>query len=49
MMICGRRVENLAAPNPEAIAETILRERVDLLSRQMMRDLRRRAEIEFRA
>jgi peptidyl-prolyl cis-trans isomerase SurA len=49
MMICGRRVENLAAPNPEAITETILRERVDLLSRQMMRDLRRRAEIDFRA
>lgn len=49
MMICGRRTENLAAPNPEAITETILRERVDLLSRQMMRDLRRRADIDFRA
>lgn len=49
LVVCGRRTENLAAPNPEAIAETILRERVDLLSRQMMRDLRRRAEIDFRA
>lgn len=49
MMICARRTENLAAPNPEAITETILRERVDLLSRQMMRDLRRRADIDFRA
>lgn len=49
MMVCARRTENLAAPNPEAITETILRERVDLLSRQMMRDLRRRAEIDFRA
>lgn len=49
MMVCARRTENLAAPNPEAITETILRERVDLLSRQMMRDLRRRADIDFRA
>lgn len=49
IMVCGKRTENLAAPNPEAITETILRERVDLLSRQMMRDLRRRAEIDFRA
>jgi len=49
MMVCARRTENLAAPNPEAVTEAILRERVDLLSRQMMRDLRRRAEIDFRA
>jgi peptidyl-prolyl cis-trans isomerase SurA len=49
MMVCARRVENLAAPNADAIAEAILRERVDLLSRQMMRDLRRRANIDFRA
>jgi peptidyl-prolyl cis-trans isomerase SurA len=48
MMVCARRTENLAAPNPEAITETILRERVDLLSRQMMRDLRRRADIDVR-
>ncbi|WP_114376643.1 peptidylprolyl isomerase [Elioraea thermophila] len=48
-MVCNRRQENLAIPTPEAVAETILRERVDLLSRQMMRDLRRRADIEFRA
>lgn len=49
MMVCARRVANLAAPNPEAVAEAILRERVDLLSRQMMRDLRRRASIDLRA
>ena len=47
-MVCNRRQENLAIPTPEAVAETILRERIDLLSRQMMRDLRRRADIEFR-
>ncbi|MDW8445413.1 MAG: peptidylprolyl isomerase [Acetobacteraceae bacterium] len=48
-MVCNRRQENLAIPTPEAVAEAILRERVDLLSRQMMRDLRRRADIEFRS
>jgi peptidyl-prolyl cis-trans isomerase SurA len=49
IMVCERRTENLGVPRPEAIAESILRERVDLLSRQMMRDLRRRADIDFRA
>jgi peptidyl-prolyl cis-trans isomerase SurA len=49
VILCGRRVENLAAPNPEAVAFAILRERADLLSRQMMRDLRRRADIDLRS
>lgn len=49
LMVCARRQENLAIPTPESVAETILRERIDLLSRQMMRDLRRRADIDFRA
>jgi peptidyl-prolyl cis-trans isomerase SurA len=49
LILCGRRVENLAAPNPEAIALGILRERADLVSRQMMRDLRRRADIDLRS
>jgi len=48
-MLCSRRQENLAIPSPQAVAESILRERIDLLSRQMMRDLRRRADIELRA
>lgn len=49
IMVCERRTENLGVPRPEAVVEAILRERVDLLSRQMMRDLRRRADIDFRA
>jgi len=49
LMLCSRRVENLAAPNPEAVALSILRERADLVSRQMMRDLRRRADIDLRS
>jgi peptidyl-prolyl cis-trans isomerase SurA len=49
IILCGRRQENLAQPNPQAIAAAIQRERADLLSRQMMRDLRRRADIDLRA
>jgi peptidyl-prolyl cis-trans isomerase SurA len=49
LLLCSRRVENLGAPNPEAIALSILRERADLVSRQMMRDLRRRADIDVRS
>jgi len=49
LMLCSRRVENLGAPNPEAIAFGLLRERADLLSRQMMRELRRRADIDLRS
>ncbi len=49
LILCNRRVENLAQPNPEAIGMSILRERADLLSRQMMRDLRRRADIHVRS
>lgn len=49
LILCGRRVENLAQLTPEMAASSILRERADLLSRQMMRDLRRRAEIDLRS
>lgn len=49
LMLCNRRVENVAQPNPEQVGLSILRERADLLSRQMMRDLRRRADINVRS
>jgi peptidyl-prolyl cis-trans isomerase SurA len=48
LILCNRRVENLAQLTPEAAGAAILRERADLLSRQMMRDLRRRADIDLR-
>jgi len=49
LILCGRRVQNLAQLTPEVAAGAIARERADLLSRQMMRDLRRRADIDLRA
>ncbi|WP_291297079.1 peptidylprolyl isomerase [Elioraea sp.] len=49
LILCSRRTENLAVLNPQAIAAGIQRERADLLSRQMMRDLRRRADIDVRS
>lgn len=49
LMICDKRSENLGAPSREAIANTILRDRSDLLSRQVLRELRRRAQIEIRS
>jgi peptidyl-prolyl cis-trans isomerase SurA len=49
LILCGRRVENLAQLTPEVAAASIARERADLLSRQMMRDLRRRADIDLRS
>jgi peptidyl-prolyl cis-trans isomerase SurA len=49
LILCSRRVENMARLTPEMVAATIVRERADLLSRQMMRDLRRRADIDLRS
>jgi peptidyl-prolyl cis-trans isomerase SurA len=49
LILCNRRVENMAQLTPEMAASTIFRERADLLSRQMMRDLRRRADIDLRS
>ncbi len=48
LILCNRRVENLAVLTPEVAAASIFRERADLVSRQMMRDLRRRADIDIR-
>jgi peptidyl-prolyl cis-trans isomerase SurA len=48
VMICARDQKNLAVPNAQAIASRLLNERVELVSRQMVRDLRRRAVIDQR-
>lgn len=48
VILCGRRTDNLGAPSREAIAAGLLRDRQDLLSRQVLRDLRRRAQIDIR-
>jgi peptidyl-prolyl cis-trans isomerase SurA len=49
LILCSRRTENMGAPSREAVAASLLRDRQDLLARQVLRDLRRRAQIEIRS
>jgi peptidyl-prolyl cis-trans isomerase SurA len=49
MMLCSREQRNLAESNPDQIRAQLLRDRVENLSRQLQRDLRRRANIEMRS
>ncbi|MES2712478.1 MAG: rotamase, partial [Pseudomonadota bacterium] len=48
LMVCGRETRNLAEITPEQIRAQLVRDRAELLSRQVQRDLRRRAQIEMR-
>jgi peptidyl-prolyl cis-trans isomerase SurA len=47
-MVCSRETRNLAEANPQQARDILVRDRVELLSRQLQRDLRRRAQIEIR-
>jgi peptidyl-prolyl cis-trans isomerase SurA len=47
-MVCARETRNMAEANPQQAREILLRDRVELLSRQLQRDLRRRAQIDIR-
>jgi peptidyl-prolyl cis-trans isomerase SurA len=49
MMVCSRETRNLAELTPDQARAQILRDRVENLSRQLQRDLRRRAQIEMRS
>jgi peptidyl-prolyl cis-trans isomerase SurA len=49
MMVCSREQRNLAEVTPEQLKTQLLRDRVENLSRQVQRDLRRRANIEMRS
>lgn len=49
VMVCSRGVEDAGVPPPQEIARTILANRAELLSRQLVLDLRRRAVIDIRA
>lgn len=49
LMVCSREQRNMNEFTPDMARQTILRDRVELLSRQLQRDLRRRAVIEQRA
>ncbi|NOG70531.1 peptidylprolyl isomerase [Roseicella sp. DB1501] len=48
MMVCSRDMRNLAEVTPEEVKQQILRDRIENLSRQLQRDLKRRAQIEMR-
>jgi len=48
MIVCSREQKNLAAMTPQETKQQILSERIELASRQLLRDLRRRATIEMR-
>ncbi len=49
LMVCGRETRNLAEITPDQIRAQLVRDRAELLSRQVQRDLRRRAQIDMRA
>jgi peptidyl-prolyl cis-trans isomerase SurA len=49
MMVCSREQKNLAELTPDQAKQQLLRDRIELLSRQLQRDLRRRAVIETRS
>lgn len=46
--VCSRETRNLAELTPEQARDRLLRERVELISRQVLRDLQRRAQIDIR-
>ncbi|MBS0640013.1 MAG: peptidylprolyl isomerase [Proteobacteria bacterium] len=48
MMVCSREEKNTATASTEEVERMIISERVELLSRQMMRDLHRQANIDIR-
>lgn len=46
--VCSRETRNLAEVTPEQARDRLLRERVELISRQLLRDLQRRAQVDIR-
>lgn len=49
IMVCSREARNQAEVTPDAARAQLVRDRAELLSRQVQRDLRRRAQIEMRS
>jgi peptidyl-prolyl cis-trans isomerase SurA len=47
--VCARETRNLAEITPEQARDRLLRERVELVSRQVLRALQRRAQIDIRS
>ena len=49
MIICSRESKAIGLPNRKEIADRVLNDRIELASRQLMRDLRRRSMIDLRS
>jgi peptidyl-prolyl cis-trans isomerase SurA len=49
VILCSREQKNLGVPSRAELVEKIINERIELASRQLMRDLQRRAVIDQRA
>ncbi len=49
VMICSRDQKNVAESDKEEVSNRLLNDRVELVSRQLLRDLRRRANIDIRS
>lgn len=49
LMVCSREEKNLGTLDKQQIASQLLSERIELASRQLLRDLRRRAVIDMRS
>jgi peptidyl-prolyl cis-trans isomerase SurA len=49
IMVCSREQRNLGIPTREELAQRILGNRIELASRQLMRDLQRRAMLDLRS
>ncbi len=48
LMVCSREEKNAAAPSAQELSNRVLQERIELTSRQLLRDLRRRAILDER-
>ena len=49
LMVCSRETKTAAEPSKQEISNRLLGERIELASRQLQRDLRRRAVMEERS
>ncbi len=49
IMICSREQKNFGIPSKEELTSKILNDRIELASRQLMRDLERRAQLDQRS
>jgi peptidyl-prolyl cis-trans isomerase SurA len=49
IMLCAREEAQSNLPNSEEISESLIRQRLDLLARRYLRDLRRQAVVDIRA